>query len=169
MPTVAERGFDPDQILRVLADHDVEFILIGGFAAALHGSDHLTFDIDITPNRTPPNLDRLSQALHELGARIRVEGIDGGLAFEHDGASLARANMWNLVTAAGDLDIAFEPSGTEGWADLHRSAIQVTLPSGALEVASLADLVRSKEAADRPKDRLVLPTLRRLLRLSMGN
>ena len=117
-----EHGFDPDQILRVLSEQGVEFVLIGGYAAALHGSNHLTFDIDITPSRAPSNLDRLSSALHELGARVRVEGIDGGLAFEHDGPSLARVDVWNLVTDAGDLDLSFEPSGTEGWPDCRRRA-----------------------------------------------
>ena len=161
-----EHGFDPDQILRVLSEQGVEFVLIGGYAAALHGSNHLTFDIDITPSRAPSNLDRLSSALHELGARVRVEGIDGGLAFEHDGPSLARVDVWNLVTDAGDLDLSFEPSGTEGWPDLHRRALKVDLVGGITEVASLADIVRSKEAANRPKDQLALPALRRLLRLS---
>jgi len=163
---VAEPRFDPDRMLRVLAAHDVDFVLIGGYAAALHGSDHLTFDVDITPSRDAANLDRLSEALHELRARVRVDGIEGGLEFQHDGPSLARASMWNLVTDAGDLDLSFEPCGTDGWADLHRGAVTVGLVSGPTEVASLADIVRSKETANRPKDQLVLPTLRRLLRLS---
>lgn len=163
---MAESRFDPERLLSVLADHGVEFVLIGGYAAALHGSDQLTFDVDVAPRRTGANLDRLSRALHELDAKIRVEGIDGGLTFDHDGASLARSGLWNLTTSAGDLDIAFEPAGTEGWEDLHRSSIRVALGSGPVDVASLADIVRSKEAADRPKDRLALPVLRRLLRAS---
>ncbi len=166
---MADRGFDPDRLLQVLHAHGVQFVLIGGYAAALHGSDHLTFDVDITPSRDPVNLDRLSSALTELGARIRVEGIEGGLPFAHDGRSLAKATVWNLVTDAGDLDLAFLPAGTEGWEDLHRSGIVVDLPGGRTEVAALADIVRSKEAADRPKDHLVLPVLRRLLRRSEGS
>lgn len=155
--------FDPEAILRVLHDEGVELVVVGGMAAVLHGSAHVTTDIDITPRTTSGNLERLSTALRELGARIRVAGIPDGLEFDHDGASLARAATWNLTTVYGDLDITCRPDGTEGWEDLHRAAVVVTLHGVPTSVAALADVVRSKEAADRPKDRIALPGLRRLL------
>jgi hypothetical protein len=77
---------------------------------------------------------------------------------------LAGATTWNLTTAKGDLDIAFQLSGTGGYADLRRTAERYELEGGVLvTVASLADVIRSKEAADRPKDREALPVLRELL------
>lgn len=155
--------FDPERMLATLSRHGVEFVLIGGVAAALNGSPLVTFDVDITPRRTEKNLARLSAALEELGARIRTVDAPEGLPFVHDARSLADANMWNLTTAAGDLDIAFVPSGTQGFDDLVRDAVSMALDGGPVVVACLADIVRSKEAAARDKDRAALPILRRLL------
>lgn len=154
--------FDPVAILATFAEHDVDLVVIGGFAGIVHGSDHFTVDVDVTPSRDPANLDRLSDALRALDARIRVDGIDGGLPFDHTGESLARAGIWNLETPMGDLDLSFVPGGTEGYDDLRRSAVVVDLGRGPVVVASLDDIIRSKEAADRPKDRLTLPSLRYL-------
>ena len=70
---------------------------------------------------------------------------------------------WNLTTRLGDLDISFVPSGTTGFADLNENADPVDLFGVAVRVASLADVVRSKQAANRPKDQRVLPTLREIL------
>jgi predicted nucleotidyltransferase len=67
------------------------------------------------------------------------------------------------MTDHGDLDITFVPSGTRGYDDLIRDARRVSVRGIAVPVASLADVIRSKEAAGREKDRPVLPVLRRLL------
>jgi hypothetical protein len=136
-------------------------VLIGGFAAVYHGAAHLTFDIDITPETSTENLGRLSAALTELDAKIRTP--DETVPFRRDAASLARSGIWNLTTRYGDLDVTVTPSGTQGYDDLHRDAARTTVLGIQIEVASLADVIRSKEAADRPKDHLSLPLLRRLL------
>jgi len=154
-------AFDPASLLRALADHRVRFVLVGGFAAVYHGAAHVTFDIDITPDSSLENLDRLSAALTELEARVRTEGE--AVPFAHDAKSLGRAEIWNLTTPHGDIDITFTPSGTQGYGDLHRDAASAEVLGVAIEIASLADVIRSKEAADRPKDHLALPLLRRLL------
>jgi hypothetical protein len=156
-------AFEPRQILAALAGHEVDFVLIGGLAATLHGSPHLTQDVDITPKRDHENLARLSAALTEMGARIRIAGVDGGLAFPHNADSLADVGVWNLTTRYGDLDISFVPTGTTGFTDLTRDAVAVTVEGVDVRVASLADIVRSKEAANRDKDHLTLPTLREIL------
>jgi hypothetical protein len=157
------REFHPDRILQVLRQHEVTFVLIGGLAATAHGSPLVTNDVDITPERSRENLERLSDALKELGARIRTSIEPEGLPFDHDADSLDRMEVLNLVTDAGDLDVSLIPTGTKGFGDLERQAV-VMKPFGVLtEVASLADVVRSKEAAGRLKDLAALPTLRRLL------
>ena len=155
--------FEPERILGILADHRVDFVLIGGLAASTHGSPFLTRDVDITPDISAGNLTRLSSALRELDARIRAEGVDGGLAFDHDAESLAANGVWNLTTTYGDLDISLRPSGTEGYQDLSRDALAVRAFGVTVRIASLEDIVRSKQAADRDKDKLVLPTLREIL------
>lgn len=155
--------YQPLAVLRILLDHQVDFVVIGGFAAVLHGSPLPTLDIDITPRRTPENLTRLSDALRALHARVRAVELDEPLAFGHDAASLAAVDAWNLATRYGDLDLSFAPSGTGGFDDLRRDATLEEIHGVTFAVASLADVIRSKEAAGRDKDRRVLPVLREIL------
>ena len=154
-------SFDPAAILEALNRHQVSYVVIGGYAAELHQARvPATRDIDITPSTEAENLDRLSDALRELGALIRTAGVPEGLAFDHDGASLGRVRVWNLQCEAGDLDISFRPDGTEGYAELAPRAIVVNLRGAETAVADLADISRSKAAAGRAKDLMALPALR---------
>ena len=157
-----ETEFRPELILEVLARHRVRHVLIGGFAAVIHGSPYVTTDVDVVPDSSAENLERLSAALADMHARVWTSSEPGGVPFNHDGPALAAAGMWNLVTDFGRLDIAFEPSGTAGYADVARDAAHLTILGAEVDVASLADVIRSKEAAGREKDRLVLPVLRRI-------
>ncbi|MDA2893359.1 hypothetical protein PDG61_20765 [Mycolicibacterium sp. BiH015] len=154
---------DLARLLEVLERHQVVYVLIGGLAAVYHGSPFPTEDADITPDTDRRNLDRLAAALGELNARVRTESEPGGLPFACDANSLAAVRTWNLTTDAGDLDLNFEPDGTRGYPDLHRDAARVSLYGASAEIASLADVIRSKQAANRPKDQRVLPTLREIL------
>ena len=155
--------FKPQELLAVLDRHGVRYVLIGGLAAVLHGASHVTTDLDIVPLEAKENLRRLSEALKELDARIRVTGEPEGVPFDHSAESLTRVRIWNLQTSKGDLDIAFEPSGTRGYEDLQRDAVHMSIRGVEVPVASLADVIRSKEAAGRERDRAVLPGLRELL------
>ena len=154
---------DLARLLETLQRHHVVYVLIGGLAALFHGSPFPTEDADIAPANDSDNLARLAAALRELNARIRTESDSEGVAFVCDARTLAGAQTWNLVTDAGDLDIAFRPSGTDGYQDLHRDATAEVLYDTTVEIASLADVIRSKQAANRPKDQRVLPTLREIL------
>jgi len=159
----AKAEFRPQEILRVLDRHEVRYVLVGGLAAVLHGAAHVTTDVDVVPEEGLRNLERLSAALTELGARIRVTGEPDGVPFDPSAESLARIRLWNLRTNLGDLDITFEPSGTRGFNDLRRDAVTMSIRGVDVPVASLADVIRSKEAAGRPRDRAALPALRELL------
>lgn len=81
--------FRPEAHLATLNRHRVLYVLIGGLAATLHGSTARTADTDICPQRTEENLERLARALRELHARIRTEGVEGGLPFACDGKFFA--------------------------------------------------------------------------------
>ncbi|CAN5334953.1 hypothetical protein BH20ACT5_BH20ACT5_08830 [soil metagenome] len=155
--------FEPEPMLAALQRHEMEFVLIGGMAAIFHGSPLLTQDIDITPARNRENLTRLSAALTELDAKVRAVELDEALPFSHDADSLAAVQVWNLSTPYGDLDISFVPTGTTGYDDLRRDAGRVDFRGLQIWVASLADVIRSKEAAGRDKDRRALPVLREIL------
>jgi predicted nucleotidyltransferase len=160
---VPEPELAPEAILGVLREHGVRFVLVGGFAAVIHGSPYVTVDVDVVPERTEENLERLSDALRAMHARVWTSGEAGGLPFHHDARSLGDSRVWNLVTDHGRLDVTFTPSGTSGYEDLERDAVRLEILGVEVDVASLADVIRSKEAAGREKDRLVLPVLRRLL------
>ncbi|MEX0984895.1 MAG: hypothetical protein WD096_07570 [Actinomycetota bacterium] len=155
--------FRPQEIIATLDRHGVRYVVIGGLAAVLHGAAHVTTDLDIAPEEAKRNLERLSDALREMNARIRVSGEPDGVPFDHSAESLARVRIWNMQTSMGDLDVAFEPSGTRGYEDLRRDAVAMTVAGVQVQVASLADVIRSKEAAGRERDRAVLPGLRELL------
>ena len=157
-----EPALDATRLLAALTRHRVKFVVIGGLAAVLHGAPYQTVDCDIVPEETLDNLTRLSAALRELGARVWT-AAGAGFRFEPDGRSLRDARIWNLVTERGLLDISFEPAGTTGFRDLDRNAIVVEVDEVRFSVASLEDVVRSKQAAGREKDERVLPLLRRML------
>jgi hypothetical protein len=154
---------DAAAIVAVLNAHDVQYVVIGAFAAiAQQAPIAPTRDIDITPDDRPANLERLSAALTELDARIRTDAVDAGVAFAHDAASLRRADMWNLICRHGEFDISFRPAGIAGgYMQLAVRAQRVVVEGVAVSVASLDDVIRSKEAAGRPKDLQVLPALYR--------
>ncbi len=157
------RQFQPTEVFRILARHRVDYVLIGGMAATLHGSNLRTGDTDICPFRSRENLERLAAALSEMEALIRTPDAPSGLPFNCDAEFLERVGILNLVTAFGDLDISFEPTGTTGFEDLKQDLVRYEIAGITVPVASLPDVIRSKEAAGREKDRQQLPALHLLL------
>lgn len=152
--------FDPVRIIEVLTSHCVEFVLVGGYAALLYGARRPTYDVDITPSTVMENLQRLSDALRDLGAGIRVDDLDDGLPFDSSAESLRGVQMLNLRSPIGDLDIAFFPAGfADGYAALRPGAHPYTVGAASIHVADLADVITSKETAGRPKDLDALPEL----------
>jgi hypothetical protein len=156
--------FDPERILRSLCAHGVRFVLIGATAARLQGFPRLTADADVTPARDPENLQRLAAALRELNARVYTESVPEGLAFACDATQLQSANLWNLVTDAGRIDVVFHPSGTGGYEDLAASGVTFRVFGLDVRAASLEDILRSKRASDRPQDRQDALILEQMLR-----
>ncbi len=155
--------FDPVEICAILADEEVDFVVIGGFAAVIHGSALPTEDIDVVPSRDGANLERLAKALKRLDAKIRTgnEAIDTNI----DAAFIRNMpHMLNLVTRFGNVDLVFTPAGAvqgyEQWLERSRRA---QLRAGLIvAVADLNDVIASKRAANRPKDQRSLPYLESL-------
>jgi hypothetical protein len=144
--------FEPLATLRTLAAHRVDFVVIGGYAAALHGSPVMTYDADICPSPDSANLRRLCAALEDLHACLRTAADPDGVAFRCDERFLAGMEMLNLVTDHGALDLSFRPSGTNGYGDLIAKASSFDVGGFVVSVASINDIIRSKEAAGRQKD-----------------
>lgn len=151
--------FDPVKLLDVLCKHNVRYVVIGGFAATAYGSHLPTTDIDITPERSRETLTQLSSALRKLEARVRTDGVPDGLAFAHDARSLRTVGVLNLVTKYGDLDLVMEPAGGATFGDLASRAVVVQVQGVTIPLAALDDVIASKRAANRPKDRAAFATL----------
>ena len=170
---MTEPPFDPAAMLAALVEANVRFVLIGGMAAVLHGDVGVTVDVDITPDYDLDNLERLAAALRALGARTRTDDVPDGLPFDCSPGFLRNLGpdaILNLTTRVGALDVTFSPAGTGGYRDLKRDAVPMAAAEGvSVLVASLPDVIRSKSAADREKDRMALPRLHELLERTSGD
>jgi hypothetical protein len=159
-----------DALLRALKDGGILYVVIGGAALEAHRQPHRTDDIDIVPALDSHNLDRLAGALNALACRLVTDVDDESSWVElpkdyFTAATLLRAEVWNLHTHHGALDVTFKPSGfPSGYEDLQRNAerLPVTGTSIVVPVASLHDVERSKRISDRPKDREYLARVGRL-------
>ncbi|HVM14199.1 MAG TPA: hypothetical protein VM287_07705 [Egibacteraceae bacterium] len=154
-------GFDPQELVAVLDRHGVDYVVIGGVAARLHGSPTLTEDLDLTPERSVENLRRLASALEDLDARLAAPGAEGGLAVPLDEFSF-NSPVMAFVTRAGLVDVNLEPAGIGGYEHIASRAVEYEVSGIRLRVAALQDIIRSKETSDRPKDRAQLDILRDL-------
>ncbi len=147
--------FDPIKILATLERHRVNFVVIGGLARVIHGSDELTRGVDVVPSTREENLRRLDEALSDLGARAR-RGRSAGQVREY-------------LTEAGELKVVPVPEGTRGYDDLRRRATREPLGSGVRpSVASIGDLTRMLGALGREQDQERLTLMRRVAELERG-
>lgn len=149
--------------LKVLADANVSFIIVGGFAAVARGSLQITQDLDLCYERTPQNFKRLASALAPYHPGLR--GAPDDVRFVLDERALAQGMNFTLQTDLGDIDLIGELSGVGQFSEVARDAVWLTLYGGSYRIASLDVLIRSKKAAGRPKDLNVLPELEALKEL----
>lgn len=153
------------QALRVLREHDVEFVVIGGFAVILHGAERYTKDVDIVPEPSRENLARLWDALVELDAApaelpdFRPEEMP--VAFSLDGLVDGGGN-WVLHTRHGRVDVMQWVSGVESYQVLRAGAIETFVPQIGATVwfAGLDDLLAMKREAGRDQDLMDITALR---------
>jgi predicted nucleotidyltransferase len=148
-----------DRILRELAAAGVDFVVIGGVAAVLHGAPVVTLDLDIVHSRAAANLERLLPVLRRLNARYRHRPD-----FVPELSYLESPGHQLLITDAGPLDLLGTVAGGAGYDELRPRSIEVDLGDGCrILVLSLEGVIELKTAANRDKDRAVLPELRRTL------
>ena len=141
---------DFESLLRVLCENHVEFIVIGGVAANLHGSARLTKDLDVVYRRNPENMRRLADALRPYNPYPR--GAPPGLPFIWDAETLERGLNFTLVTTLGDLDILGEVSGGNGFDALIHDTESANIFGHPCTCLNLQKLIEVKRAAGRPKD-----------------
>jgi hypothetical protein len=151
-------------LLETLARHRVDYLLIGGVAERLWGSPRLTDELDVCPATGRTNLRRLAAALNELGAAFRPAGPKEGFAPPEPWSESSFGDFTSLALATphGWLDVWFRPDGTTGYADLARNAGEAEIAGNRVRIASLDDIIRSKEAAGGTRHLAQLPLLREL-------
>ena len=154
---MAATAFDAYGMLVALSRGGVRFVVIGGLAGQLHGSPSITTDLDICPASDRKNLDALAKVLQGLDARMR--DLPTEMSFRLDGRALAAGDWFTFDTSLGKLDVLQRPAGDLGYEGLASTAVTYELDGLPIVVASLDDVIRMKEAAGRPKDRVELEVL----------
>jgi hypothetical protein len=156
---------DAETILRVLREHDVDFVVIGGLAVAAHGFVRATKDVDIVPRGERENRRRLYEALASLQAfpleigDFRPEEMP--VPFTADG--LDEGGNWALLTSAGRVAVLQWVAGVDSYEDLCARALAVDVDRvGRVLFAGYDDVLTMKRAAGRPQDQSDIAELERL-------
>jgi hypothetical protein len=159
--------FDAKAMLHALLEHQVDFVVIGGLAGMARGSSYPSYDLDVAYGREEQNLERLAEALTELGATLR--GVPADVPFQLDARALKAGANFTFDTPYGSLDIISDASGAPSYTALkeHAGAPQ-EIDGEPVLVSSLDHLIAMKEAAGRPKDKLMATEYRKLSDLVRG-
>jgi hypothetical protein len=146
-----------EALLRLLAEYRVNCVIVGGVAAALHGSSFLTNDLDVCYARDSSNLKHLAEALQSVNARLR--NAPAGLPFILDAETLQRGLNFTFSTDIGHLDLLGEIRGVGVYEDVLEGSLIFDLFGHQFAVIDIGKLIVAKRAAGRSKDLLVLPEL----------
>jgi hypothetical protein len=152
MAAPPEPVFDPRSMLLVLAEHGVDFVVVGGVAVQTHGHGRFTRDLDVVPRPGVLNLSRLGEALASMGARLRRAS---GPLDVTDPQLLKRAPLVSVDTVYGRLDIinvAAMKGAPSSYEELRERAVEAEIDGRTVAVAGLDDLIRMKRAAGRDLD-----------------
>lgn len=156
-----------EEILKRLVSGKVKFILIGGFAAAAHGSTYLTNDLDICYERSFENIRKLTKMLKSLHASLR--GVPKDLPFILDEKTFSFGNNFTFQTDLGDLDLIGEMAGLGTYAQALPYSEALDLFGNQVQVLGIEGLIRTKKATGRPKDVVHLKELEAIKRLKNKN
>ena len=155
------KPFDYLMMLKTLSDHKVEFVVIGGICAMMHGSSLGTVDVDIVPSRKADNLERLEAALTELNAYYR-EHPPGKIRPNAERLNTSGHHL--LMTDVGALDVLGTVTQGRDYDKLILETVEVELEAALrITMLTLPMLILLKQETNRVKDRLALPILRKLL------
>ena len=150
-----------NRLLQQLCDADIDFVIVGGFAAMLHGSSMLTRDLDVCAVLTDASVAKLRQAFRDLHPTHRM--TPQRLSFlDNPDPGVPLKNIY-LQTDIGPLDVLGAISGIGDFETLKKNAVPFELFGRQISVISITDLIKAKEALGRPKDLLVAQELRSIL------
>ena len=147
-------------ILKVLTDHKVHFIVVGGVCGVLHGAPLTTFDLDLVHSRSRHNLDRLISALKELDAQYRGRGDE---RLTPKIAHLSSPGHQLLMTKFGPLDLLGTIGIGHSYEDLLKHTVGLGVSTMRLCVLDLETLIQVKKETISEKDKAIIPILQRTL------
>ena len=150
-----------DQAVQTLCDSAVDFVIVGGFAAILHGSARITYDLDVFFSRARSNLTKIKLALAPFHPRPR--GFPPELPFVWDEATLRNSSVLTLDTDLGEIDFLAEVAGVGPYDEIKKEARLVEVFARQVLVIDIRSLVRAKRAAGREKDLSLIPELESLI------
>lgn len=146
---MTEPAPDAERIFSVLAEHRVDYVVVGGVAVQVHGHVRMTNDLDLIPAPGRANLERLASALRALNARVLNPESE---SLEIDASMLPRATLWQLSTELGDIDVLHDAPGAAAFDELRARALVIALGPNKIPIAGRDDLIRMKRASGRPID-----------------
>lgn len=146
-----------NNLLKVLLDNDIDFVLVGGFASALYGSTMVTRDIDVCYACTHENIKTLRAILKDLNPVHRQ--TPQKLSFIEIPEKIEGANGFYLHTDLGPLDILNQITGVGDFERVKSKAIEIQVFGHKCKVISINDLIDAKKALGRNKDLLVVQEL----------
>src|SRR5258706_12456257 len=152
---------DIERELRLLAEHKIDFVIIGGIAARAHGSFHETFDLDVCYARDQENLDQLARALLSVHATLR--GAPRDIRFLLDAETLHRGLNFTFETDIGPLDLLGEVRGVGEYRECLENCVSIEMFGHVFKVVALEKLIIAKRTAGRQKDLMMLPELEAIL------
>lgn len=150
-----------ERLLPRLIDEKIEFVLVGGFAAVLHGVVVVTQDVDVCLNFSRDNVAQLAAALSDLHPVDRLTPGQLGLEI-NDTNSSSLKNLY-LKTDWGVLDCLGEVAGIGNYQKALPNSTLIDLPIGPCRVLTIEALIRAKEAMARPHDLRTVTSLRAIL------
>ena len=149
------------ELLRILTQAEVDFIVVGGAAATALGSAMITYYLDIVYSRSPGNIQRVVAALAPYQPYLR--GAPLGLPFDWSALTVKNGLNFTLITSLGAIDILGEIAGGGNYHDLLSDVGQIELYGIKCLCLKLERLILTKRAAGRPKDLNAIAELEALL------
>ncbi|MBI3195718.1 MAG: hypothetical protein HYZ34_14815 [Ignavibacteriae bacterium] len=143
--------------LKRLSEAHIEFVVIGGVAAAFLGSSYATYDLDICYNRTKENLEKISDCLLPLNPKLRNAPED--LPFTLDAPTLKAGLNFTLETTLGKIDLLGEVGGVGFYKEVKTHSKEIRVDNFSVWVLNLDALIKSKKFAGRKKDEPVIVEL----------
>ncbi len=154
-------------IIKLLAEKEIDFVLVGGLAVALQGYQRVTMDVDVVLAMDAGNLERFIAAARGAGLRptisVPIESLARPELIEqwHREKGMLAFSLRGAEAQATVLDVLVKP--VVPYAHLRRDALAVEMGTARVPVASIPHLIAMKTGTGRGKDQIDIDELQKLM------